>query len=338
VTKSRWWIHGKPWSAGHWCWLPFILLCVAGLQACATWQGVQRSDDYAIYTLPQDTPAETLARRFLGDPGRVWVIEEANPASDFKQGQTVIIPLTEDNKGGLFPEGYQVVPILSYQRIEAQCRSSLCVSEAAFARQLKYLQDKGYRSIRLTELIDFLQYRRTVPLRAVVVTIDDATQSAYTIAYPLLKHFGFTACLGIVVDDVGRAPQSLTWAQLKEMQDAGFDIAVQSASHADLTKRPTGDTDDARTVRLKEELCRAKTIADEALDRKILAVTYPYGRYDQAVTAQAATCGYQVGFTLESGENPFFAPPLRLRRNLVRAEDPETLIDDLTTFYPVALE
>jgi len=308
------------------------------MQACATWQGVQRSEDYAIYALPQDTPPEALARRFLGDASRAWVIEEANPESAFKQGQTIIIPLSEDNKGGLFPEGYQVVPILSYQRIEDQCRTPLCVSAGAFAKQLKYLQEKGYRSIRLAELVDFLKYRRAIPLRAVVITIDDASSSAYNVAYPLLKQYGFTACLGIVVDDVGRTRQSLTWTELKEMQSAGFDIAVQGASLIDLTQRPAGETDAARRTRLTQELCRAKATVDDMLDQKTLAVVYPYGHFDQAVTAQAASCSYQLGFTLESGENPFFAAPLQLRRNLVRAEDPETLIDDLTTFYPVGLE
>jgi peptidoglycan/xylan/chitin deacetylase (PgdA/CDA1 family) len=336
VNTSRFSIRRVPGLA--WPALLLLLLAAFWMQACATWQGVQRSEDYVIYTLPQDTPPDVLARRFLGDPRRAWVVEEANPASAFKQGQTVIIPLTEDNKGGLFPEGYQVVPILRYQRLEGQCRSSLCVSEAAFARQLNYLQDKGYRSIRLKELIDFLAYRRAIPLRAVVITIDDAAQSAYTIAFPLLKHFGFTACLGVVADDVGRAPRSLSWAQLREMQAAGFDIAAQSASHPDLTQGPAGETDAARTARLQGELCRAKALIDRELGQDTLAVFYPYGRYNQAVTAQAEACGYKLGFTLESGENPFFAAPLRLRRNLVRAEDPEALIDDLTTFYPVALE
>jgi peptidoglycan/xylan/chitin deacetylase (PgdA/CDA1 family) len=336
VTQLLIGTRGKP--RFRWPQLLLLLCWAMGIQACTTWQGVQHSDDYAIYTLPQDTAPAALARRFLGDDRRAWVIEEANPASAFKQGQTIIIPLREDNKGGLFPEGYQVVPILSYQRIASQCGASLCISEAAFAKQLKYLQDNGYRSIRLAELLDFLRYRRALPLRAVVITIDDASQSAYTMAFPLLQHFGFTACLGIVADDVGRAPQALTWAQLREMQAVGFDIAVQSASLADLTQGPAGETDAARSTRLRQELCRAKATVDDALDQKSLAVVYPYGRFDQAVTAQAASCGYQLGFTLESGENPFFAAPLRLRRNLVRAEDPETLIDDLTTFYPMALE
>jgi hypothetical protein len=44
-----------------------------------------------------------LAERFLKDPRRAWVIEEANPGATFQKGKTVIIPLKDDNRAGLVP-------------------------------------------------------------------------------------------------------------------------------------------------------------------------------------------------------------------------------------------
>jgi peptidoglycan/xylan/chitin deacetylase (PgdA/CDA1 family) len=104
---------------------------------------------------------------------------------------------------GLFREGYQVVPILCYHRFGATCRSALCVSETSFRAQLDYLKDNGYRTITLGELYEFITYKRAVPLRSVVITIDDGYRSIYDIAYPLLKEYGFTATMFIYTDFIG---------------------------------------------------------------------------------------------------------------------------------------
>jgi hypothetical protein len=37
-----------------------------------------RSEDYAVLRLKGDESAGSLAQEFLGDPGKAWVIEEAN--------------------------------------------------------------------------------------------------------------------------------------------------------------------------------------------------------------------------------------------------------------------
>ena len=75
-------------------------------------RGIYQSEDYIIYQLQEETTPVALAERFLKDPRRAWVIEEANPGATFQKGKTVIIPLKDDNRAGLFREGYQVVPIL----------------------------------------------------------------------------------------------------------------------------------------------------------------------------------------------------------------------------------
>src|SRR5262249_1003713 len=66
-----------------------------------------------------DTP-ETLAARHLGDPKKGWMIEDYMGVRTLSEGQEVVIPKLEWNPVGVFPWGYQLVPILVYHNISAQ--------------------------------------------------------------------------------------------------------------------------------------------------------------------------------------------------------------------------
>ncbi|NIO21965.1 MAG: hypothetical protein GTN76_14855, partial [Candidatus Aenigmarchaeota archaeon] len=54
-----------------------------------------RSEDYIVYRLQEsETPTE-LAEKFLGASKKSWMIEEANPGTDFSKGNAIVIPLKE---------------------------------------------------------------------------------------------------------------------------------------------------------------------------------------------------------------------------------------------------
>ena len=64
-----------------------------------------RSEDYAVLKLRGDENPGSLAREFLGDPRKAWVIEEANRGTPFERDQMIVIPLKEENRGGLSAGG-----------------------------------------------------------------------------------------------------------------------------------------------------------------------------------------------------------------------------------------
>ncbi len=314
--------------------LALCLVAGATLGGC----GLYRSDDYIICQLKSDTTSEALAERFLQDPRRSWVIEEANPGAVFQKGKTVIIPLQDDNRAGLFREGFQVVPILCYHRFAAACRSALCVSESAFRAQLAYLKENGYRTIRLEDLYAFLSYRRAIPLRSVVITIDDGYRSSYDTAFPLLKEYGFTATLFIYTDFVEATPLSISWDQLREMKAAGFEVASHSVSHCDLTMRQAGESETAYEARIMGELTASKAILDRELQQDTRFLAYPFSKYDRWVLGQVEAAGYDLGLTLERGAIPFFADPLVLKRITVQEEGLHDFGRRISTLTPVLLE
>ena len=312
----------------------FCLVVGGALSGCASY----RSEDYFIAELQSETSSEALAEQYLKDPRRSWVIEEANPGTVFQKGKTIIIPLKDDNRAGLFREGFQVVPILCYHRIGKTCHSALCVSDSVFRAQLAYLKDNGYRTISLADLYDFISYRRAIPLRSVVITIDDGYRSSYDTAFPLLKEYGFTATLFIYTDFVEATPLSISWDQLREMKAAGFEVESKSVTHSDLTLKQAGESEADYETRIIRELNASKAILDRELQQDTRFLAYPFSKYDRWVLDQADAAGYRLGLTLEQGANPFFTDPLVLKRNLIQTEDLQNFSRRISTLTPVLLE
>ncbi|GAB6907594.1 Polysaccharide deacetylase [Desulfosarcina cetonica] len=293
---------------------------------------VYRSSERVLHRFqPGETPA-MLAAKYLGDAGLAWMIEDANPKAAFTPQQLVVVPLTIANRAGIGENGYQSVPILCYHRFAKTCDSSLCMPADIFERQLRYLKTNGYRVIGADALLDFLQYRRAIPKKAVMITMDDGYRSTFDVAYPLLKKYGFTATLFIYTDYVGVSRQAITWDQLRELKREGFTIGSHSIAHSDLSKPKNGEDRHAYMIRLQREIIHSKQIIDKALNQDTIAFAYPFGRRNPAVVSLSRQAGYQMGMTVDRGSNPFFADPFTVRRDQILKRDMGLFSARLKTF------
>lgn len=72
-----------------------------------------------------------------------------------------------------------------------------------------------------------------IPDRLVVLTFDDGCSSSYTVAYPILKSFGFNASFYVCDFDSFRTRKDwyLTWRQMKAMAADGFEIGNHTVGH-----------------------------------------------------------------------------------------------------------
>ncbi|MGM0426351.1 MAG: polysaccharide deacetylase family protein [Thermodesulfobacteriota bacterium] len=291
------------------------------------------SDDYIIYVLQQEEDPIKLAERFLGDRNKAWIIEQSNPDISYEKDQVVIIPKNFNRKGGLSLKGYQKVPIFCYHHFADACNSSLCITANNFDEQMRYLKDNGYRTITLRDMAEFLRYEKTIPEKAVIITIDDGYRSAYQIAYPILKKYEFVASLFVYTDFVGSCRNAVTWDQLREMKSHGFDIGSHTITHCDLTQKNESETNSDFLARITRELRESKALIDKELNQETLAIAFPYGCYNSKVVAICDKAGYKLGLTVKRGSNPFFAPSLRLRRSQLLQGDLQYFKSNLKTFY-----
>jgi hypothetical protein len=121
-----------------------------------------------------------------------------------------------------------------------------------FEKQMKYLYDNGYKTLKLKEVIDYYYNDREIPEKSVLLTFDDMYKSIYIYAYPILKKYNFNAVGFVVLDWLFDENQNyshtssvcMSKIELKEISDV-FEFANHTKSmhtrNADATTVQSAD-------------------------------------------------------------------------------------------------
>jgi len=258
-----------------------------------------------------DTP-ETLAARHLGDPKKKWMIEDYMGVRTLSEGQEVVIPRHEWNPAGVYPWGYQLVPVLVYHNISAQDKGKLSIAAHTFEAQIRELRDEGFQAISLADFVAFTAGRRQLPRKSVLLTFDDGYKSFIQYARPTLKDYSFGATLFVYSDFIG-AGSGLSWQELRTLSGQGYDVQAHSKSHANL-RRKEGESEAAYAKRIEAELAYPLTLYKKNLPQPVDALAYPYGEMDDELIPLVAKYGYAVAFTVRRQSNPAFVSPLKISR------------------------
>jgi len=278
-----------------------------------------RTDDFIILRAQSGDTFASLAATYLHDAVLADVIADANGTSGPTAGQPVIVPLKAANASGVFADGYQTVPILCYHQFSAGRSTDLMIMPRdSFIAQMEYLKVNNYHVISLADLEGFLTAQKPIPPRSVVITVDDGFRSAYDIAYPVLKNYGFRATFFIYTDFFGGG-RALTWPLVEEMRASGLiDIESHSKTHTSFTP-PTAETEKtpAYAARIKTEIDPPQAILERQLGTKVRSFAYPYGDSSRIAVQYLRDRGYELAVTVERGGNASFSDPLLLRRDMV---------------------
>jgi peptidoglycan/xylan/chitin deacetylase (PgdA/CDA1 family) len=195
--------------------------------------------------------------------------------------------------------------VLCYHAISERFPAPLSVTPEAFERQLALLVGAGYGGATFETAV-----RRPPARRTVVVTFDDAYLSVLRLAKPLLDAVGFPATVyaptayldtperplswdGIEQWSGGEFERELlpmSWDQLGELADAGWEVGSHTATHPHLTR-----LDDEA---LRRELEESRATVEQRLGRPCPTLAYPYGDHDERVVAAAGAAGYAAAGTL----------------------------------------
>ena len=322
--------------------LPFALLLAGGcvqtrLDDKAPPGDVARGKEYVVLVAKQDDTFQSLASQYLGDKSKAWMLADFNKTEKVVAGQQIVIPLVHPNPVGVYSDGYQTIPILTYHRFGSK-RERMVVTSEAFASQMAYLRDNGYRVIPLSSLLPFLKGEAALPQRSVVITLDDGYQSSHEIAYPILKKFGFPATIFIYSDFVG-ARDAMSWGTMRDMIASGLiDFQPHSKSHPHLAHRQQQESEGAYQARIAEEIEAPGQKIRQQLGQPLYSFAYPYGETNERVIAELEDNNYQLGVTVRTGGNPAFAYPFRLRRTMIYGDrDLDSFARTLEVFKPQSL-
>lgn len=202
----------------------------------------------------------------------------------------------------------RTVPVFCYHKMSASPSGSYEVSTEDFKEQLQLLHDEGYESVTASQIADYLEGKADLPEKAVSLTFDDGPKSILTESKPLMDTHGFVGTAFLISQSVG-GKGVLTWDDVAELEEAGWEIGSHTVSHIDPTK--------VSVDKLAEELADSKATLEEHTASAVVSLAYPYGNYDDDVMREAREAGYRIAFTIDRGPADQTDDSMRVPRQMV---------------------
>lgn len=188
-------------------------------------------------------------------------------------------------------------PVLAYHKVSEQWELSFTMLyPRQFEKQMRFLAKKGYVGKSLKSYLEDPQDNYFV------LTFDDAYDSVFENAFPLLQELGYTATIFALTNYMGKKN---TWDftpgkifsthmpadRLIALHKAGWEVASHGENHRVLTHM---DTDI-----VKQELKRSKEILETLLQEPVDTFCFPFGTYNEKIVNITLSVGYKnlVGFT-----------------------------------------
>jgi len=204
------------------------------------------------------------------------------------------------------PVAYYHAAVLMYHHISTATPPSTSTSPADFIKHLDTLEKDGFEVWPIDRAIQRLKRRRPLPDKVAVITFDDGYISVYKEALPILKARKLPFTIFVNADLINEnRPLYMSWAQLKEAQEAGGIIANHTLSHTHLVRKLKNeegvketDADWLQRITNEIEANQQEIIKHLGGAPKIFA--YPYGEYNPEIQNLVRKMGY-VAFGQQSG-------------------------------------
>lgn len=208
----------------------------------------------------------------------------------YNETKTTPVYNTEDGKS---------LPIIMYHQItnKGSNLNKYAITPEQFENDLKYLQNEGFETINMTDLLSHIYDKTPLPEKPIIITFDDGYESFYEYIYPMLKKYNMKAVVSIVgsfTDEFSKNEDHninysyLTWKQINEMQNSGY-VEIQNHTY-DLHKIEKGrkgvSKKNEESLNQYEEFLKSDILKlqEEILmytGHKPNTMTYPFGHFSK---------------------------------------------------------
>lgn len=197
--------------------------------------------------------------------------------------------------------------ILMYHRVNNYRRNEMSVPVGKFSKQVAWLEQNGFRNMRMAEL-ESLAPNAELKAPRVIFTFDDGYEDNYLEAYPILKKSGYTAIFYIPYKIIGSEElfprdiresnrpnhnRFMNWKQIRSMYRTGMEIGSHTLTHKNLIQM--NDT------QAKKEIVESKKMIEDKIGDKISSFCYPGGRFSEKHADWVAEAGYSSACSTKHG-------------------------------------
>lgn len=199
---------------------------------------------------------------------------------------------------------HSTVPIFAYHCVE-KGDSIYMTAPEELDMQMKYLHDKGYKTISMGEYAEARRTGKTLD-KCMIVTFDDGYKDNVQNGAPVLARYGYTGTVFMAVKYIG-ADKYLNWEDIGTLKKYGWEIGSHTYNHIKLKE--------AKPNKVREELTKSKYVLEHGpVPLKVTSFCYPYGSTSNTLSNMVKEAGYTSALTCEMGTDTNKTPIYELKR------------------------
>lgn len=214
-------------------------------------------------------------------------------------------------------------PILMYHHImdlktvPKKDWGTLYVDIFSFKKQMEYLKKSSYTFMDFDMLADALDGKAELPGKPVIIIVDDAYETTLKDILPIVKELDLKVVVALVtgiVDKLSRWGHYIVKENdILEMSRAGFSFESHSVTHPNFKE--------IELKLLESELKESKMYIENLLKKKITAIIYPGGAYDENVKKMCKEAGYRFGLNVGTSKKTVMEDLFEMRRIHIKRSD-----------------
>jgi peptidoglycan/xylan/chitin deacetylase (PgdA/CDA1 family) len=195
--------------------------------------------------------------------------------------------------------------VLLYHNVSESTPKSTSISPNLFDKHLKYLYENEYNVISLKDMIEGIKLM-SLPNKCVSLTADDANESIYSNALPILLKYNMPLAVFVATEAIDlKYPAMMSWEQMKSMQDNNIYFYNHSVSHPYLINM--------NEIEIKQQVNQAQLRLEQELGVRDKFFAYPYGEQSVEIIELLEELQY-VSFGQQSGAISYNNDMLNLPR------------------------
>lgn len=221
----------------------------------------------------------------------------------------------------------KAVPVLCYHNIKPSLTGhdpAFTISTEAFRSHIKILHDSGFHSISPEQLYRYLSHGESLPSHPVLISFDDDREEQYSLAWPILKQYGFTAVFFVMTVTIDKAGY-FSRAQIKQLSDSGNYIGLHTWDHPDM-RHISADA-------WPRQMDTPRSMLREITGKPVDYFAWPYGAWNGDAINQLSRRNLKAAFQL-SGKSSSTHPLYTIRRLQVSGSwSSNTLLSNLRSAF-----
>lgn len=213
------------------------------------------------------------------------------------------------------------VPIIMYHQVSKKesCRGKYTVTYDEFKKDMLYLKEKGYNTINMTDLIEFVNGKGTLPDKPIIITLDDGFESVYAYVYPILKELDMCAVASVVGEyatfftenpDHNLTYSYMDWDEISELvktdvieiQNHSYDLHKSSGNRHGIAKKKDENVASYNSE-VGADIMKMQNVMKENTGYIPNTLTLPFGAYKKETIELAKSLGFDAILLCEEKVN-----------------------------------